>query len=335
MGGRFDIPKRCCRIAGQGAVIRPARNFQEFLVTVSIALVATFAAGCATAQKVAKKPASAPIALLTSNKADLVAQYNQQAQNVKTINAAVTMTLIAGSAYTGVIKQYHQVNGFILAQQPADIRVIGQVPVVGTNIFDMVSDGETFHIFIPSKNQFIIGPARLERPSATPIENLRPQHLTGAIFWTPIPPNAPVLFEEAGDTSDVPARYYVLTVVETANSSPSAAGEWQIARKIWVDRADLHVSRIQTYDPAGKMLSDTRYSEWDTFGTGRYPRQIAVNRPANDYELQIHVVRLTLNETITADHFVLQQPPGTQLVQVGNEPPAATPPNATTPESKP
>lgn len=335
MGGRFDIPKRRCRIAGQGAVIRPARNFQEFLVTVSIALVAMFVAGCATAQKAAKKPASAPIALLTSNKADLVAQYNQQSQNVKTINAAVTMTLIAGSAYTGVIKQYHQVNGFILAQQPADIRVIGQVPVVGTNIFDMVSDGETFHIFIPSKNQFITGPARLERPSATPIENLRPQHLTGAIFWTPIRSNAPVLFEEAGDASDVPARYYVLTVVGMVNSSASEASEWQIARKIWFDRADLHVSRIQTYDPAGKMLSDTRYSEWDTFGTGRYPRQIAVNRPANDYELQIHVVRLTLNEAITVDRFVLQQPTGTQLVRVGDEPPATTAPNTTTPESKP
>lgn len=335
MGGRFDIPKRRCQIADQGAVIRPARNFQKFLATVSIALIATFAAGCATSQKAAKKPASAPIALLTSNKANLVAQYNQQARNVKSINAAVTMTLIAGSAYNGVIKQYHQVNGFILARQPADIRVIGQVPVVGTNIFDMVSDGETFRIFIPSRNQFITGPARLERPSATPIENLRPQHLTGAIFWTPIPSNAPVLFEEAGDTSDVPARYYILTIVETANSSASEASEWQIARKIWFDRADLHVSRIQTYDPTGKMLSDIHYSEWDTFGTGRYPRQISVNRPANDYELQIHAVRLTLNEAITDDHFVLQQPPRTQLVRVGDEPPNATAPHNTTPESKP
>ncbi len=316
-------------------MIRPKRNFREFLATISIALVATFVAGCATSQKAAKTPASAPIALLTSTKTDLIAQYNQQAQNVKSINAAVTMTLIAGSAYTGVIKQYHQVSGFILAQQPADIRVIGQVPVVGTNIFDMVSDGKTFHIFIPSRNEFLTGPARLERPSAKPIENLRPQHLTGAIFWTPIPPSAPVLFEEAGDTSDVPPRYYVLTVVATANSSTPPSSEWEIARKIWFDRADLHVSRVQTYDPAGEILADIRYSDWDSFGAGRYPRQIAVNRPANDYELQIHVVRLTLNETVSADHFVLQQPPRTQLVRVGDEPPAGSTPSATTPEPKP
>ena len=68
------------------------------------------------------------------------------------------MTLTAGSAYTGVIKQYHEIKGFILAQKPSSIRVIGQAPVVGTNIFDMESDGEMFHIFIPSQNKFLSGP---------------------------------------------------------------------------------------------------------------------------------------------------------------------------------
>ena len=120
------------------------------------------------------------------------------------------MTLIAGSAYSGVIKQYHEVNGFILAKRPSDIRVIGQAPVVGTNIFDMESDGETFGIFIPPQNKFITGPARLERPSAKPIENLRPQHLLDAIFWQPVPEGAPVLIEEAGEGL---TQYYVLTLV--------------------------------------------------------------------------------------------------------------------------
>ena len=93
------------------------------------------------------------------------------------------MKLTAGSAYSGVIEQYHEVNGFILAARPADIRVIGQAPVVSKNIFDMVSDGSTFSIYIPSKNKFIVGPANLERRAEKPIENLRPQHLVDALFW--------------------------------------------------------------------------------------------------------------------------------------------------------
>ena len=51
-----------------------------------------------------------------------------------------------GSAYNGVINEYHEVKAFVLAARPSFIRMIGQVPVVGKTIFDMTSDGR-----IPSK----------------------------------------------------------------------------------------------------------------------------------------------------------------------------------------
>jgi len=286
------------------------------LLLVSAAIAAALGWGCAVSQPTATKPAGPPVALETASKADLIAAYNRQAAAVTSLNAGVTMTLTAGSAYTGVIKQYHQITGFILAQKPSDIRVIGQAPVVGTNIFDMVSDGETFKIFIPSQNKFVVGPANLERPSAKPIENLRPQHLINAVFWTPIPEDSPVLLEEAAEGV---SQSYVLTVVRGEAGGPQ---NWNLARKIWFDRANLNVSRIETYDPDGKLVSDVHYGNWDTFSGIRYPRQISLERPANDYRLDIGVTKLTLNETITADRFALKQPPGTQLERVGEDAPA-------------
>jgi hypothetical protein len=229
------------------------------------------------------------------------------------------MKLTAGTAYSGVIRQYHEVKGFILAQRPASIRVIGQAPIVGTNIFDMASNGETFDIYIPSKSKFLVGPANLQRESAQPIENLRPQHLTEAIFWAAIPQNEPVLFE-AGDESE--ARYYILTVVQngaTASDSTPAGAGWQIARKVWFDRADLTPARLQVYDLAGNVTTDVRYSQWDTFGAVRFARQIEVTRPAEDYGLQIGISKMTANQPITADKFQLQRPPGTELVRVAEE----------------
>jgi hypothetical protein len=276
-------------------------------------------------QTAATKPAGAPLPVMTATKPVLIASFNHQAEAVTSINASVTMTLTAGSAYTGVIKQYHQVTAFILAQKPLDIRVIGQLPVVGTNIFDMQSDGTTFHIFIRPEGKFIVGPANLERPSAKPIENLRPQHLTTAIFWQPISGHDPVLLEEA---SDGRSQYYVLTVVRRladGGDTDSGADNWEIARKIWFDRTDLKVSRVETYDPAGTIESDVQYSGWAAVGTDEYPRQIFINRPASAYQLQIGIVKLTLNQPISPDHFVLQQPAGTQLVQVGQESSEARP----------
>jgi outer membrane lipoprotein-sorting protein len=288
-------------------------------------------------QPVAKKPAGPPAPLQTATREDLIAQYNRQADGVTSINASVTMTLTAGSAYSGVIKQYHQVNGFILAEKPAKIRVIGQAPVVGTNIFDMESDGQTFNIFIPSQNKFLTGPANLERPSAKPIENLRPQHLTNAIFWQQIPDSAPVLMENA---SQAGGEYYVLTVIRIAGRSGSAPPEasprtnWEIARKIWFDRTNLKISRLQTYDAGGKIASDIRYTGWDAFDSVQYPRQIELSRPANDYALQIGITKATFNEPVPDDRFVLRKPPGAELVNVSESSPPTKVPASSPGEKK-
>jgi hypothetical protein len=252
--------------------------------------------------------------LETATKQQLVASYNALANAMQSLNAGVTMRLTAGTAYSGVIKQYHEVSGFILAQKPASIRVIGQVPIVGTNIFDMASNGEQFEIYVPSKNQFIAGRASLQRPSARAIENLRPQHLVEALFWTAIPEDGPVLFE-AGD--EVTAGYYTLTVVENATiGSATSPGEWTIGRKIWFDRSDLTITRLQVYDPDGSVSEDIQYRRWTSFGTERFPAEIDLTRPAEDYGLVIGITRLTVNQPITADKFQLNQPAGTELIDV-------------------
>ena len=253
-------------------------------------------------------PAQAPAPLQTATRSELIAKYAQLAESVHSINAAVTMQLTAGSAYSGVIEQYHQVNGFILAQKPSDIRVIGQAPVVSKNIFDMVSDGDTYHIFIPSKNQFLVGSAKQEKTSSKPIENLRPQHLTDAIFWRAIPDSEPILFEEAAQGT---AHDYVLTVIHQAGK------EWEIDRKIIFDRIDLSLSEIETYNSMGQVESEIHYSKWSSEGGPLYPRQISVNRPIEDYQFQIGVTRVTVNEAVEAGRFTLQQPEGSQLVRVG------------------
>jgi outer membrane lipoprotein-sorting protein len=299
----------------------------------SLAVLLTSAFGCSISHKTVVKPSQAPGPLQTATKQQLLDAYNHQARAIQSLNAGVTMKLTAGSAYSGVIEQYHEVNGFILAARPASVRVIGQAPVVSKNIFDMVSDGSTFSIYIPSKNKFIVGPANLERRAEKPIENLRPQHLVDALFWPAITEGTPVLFEEAAEGA---ARFYILTVVRSESprstsdpsdaasisadqpgSSQHPAANWEIARKIWFDRAGLHVSRIANFAAGGKVASDVAYANWQSTAATSYPWQINVTRPSDDYQLQITVNKLTVNEPIAPDRFSLPQPPGTDLVNLG------------------
>jgi hypothetical protein len=103
----------------------------------------------------------------------------------------------------------------------------------------------------------VTGAANLQRPSAKPIENLRPQHLTEALFWDPVPQGTPVLFH-AGDESE--ERYYILTILQNApeEGSTTAASakmgeDWQIAREVWFDRNDLSIARLQIYGSVGQF----------------------------------------------------------------------------------
>lgn len=286
---------------------------------VSAAVMACFASGCAASHKTVVKPGQAPAAVQTATREQLIENYNRQAEAIQTLNAGVAMKLTSGSAYSGVIEQYHEVNGFLLAARPASIRVIGQAPVIGKNIFDMVSDGKTFEISIPSKHKFVTGPVNVRRPSSKPIENLRPQHLTDALLSAALPTQSTVLFEESSEAN---VRYYVLTVLRAptgVNRAADSATDFEIAEKIWFDRADLHVARVEGFAAGGVVGSDVRYSDWQPAGERSYPRQIDIARPGEDYQLAIHINKLTLNAPLAADAFTLKQLAGEDLVRVGED----------------
>lgn len=264
-------------------------------------------------------PQSKPV-VRDATRDELLDKYNEIARAVKSVNATVELKPTAGSKYSGVIEEYHEVKAFLLAQRPASIRMIGQAPVVGTTIFDMASDSETFRVYIPSKIKFIAGPVATERTSEKPIENLRPQHLLDALLWPEIRKEESVLFEEFNDEI---ARYYILTVLRGGYRT-------EILRKIWFNRADLQVSRLQAFGPKGVLLSDVHVSDWQPLVTGQeipastapdrlnaFPRQIRIDRPHDDYRLDLQIAKLALNERLPPDRFELDQPPGTELVRVG------------------
>src|SRR6266700_6426485 len=184
---------------------------------------------------------------------ELFEAYNLIARSTKTLNATVELKPTAGSKYSGVIDEYHEVKAFLLAERPSEIRVIGQAPVIGKTVFDMASDGETFRVSIPTKNKFLVGSVANERNSSKPIENLRPQHLLDALLWPPIRKEEAVTMTEFNNEK---GRYYVLTVLR-------GGYQLEVLREVWFDRANLQVARIQTFGPRGILLSDASFSDWE------------------------------------------------------------------------
>src|SRR6266481_2337677 len=252
---------------------------------------------------------------------ELLEAYNLIAHNTKTLNGTVELKPTAGSKYSGVFDEYHEVKAFLLASRPAQIRVIGQAPVVGTTVFDMASDGAKFQVSIPSKKKFLVGAVAAEHASGKPIENLRPQHLLDALLWPEIRKEEAVTLREFNDEN---SRYYILTVLRGGH-------QLEVLREIWFDRADLQVTRMLNFGPKGVLLSDVRLADWQPLdgaagqggaatpsnGAASFPRTIRIDRPHDDYKLDLQVTKVTMNEEIPAKRFKLEPPAGYELVHVG------------------
>ncbi len=242
--------------------------------------------------------------------AELVKDVDAWSASIDTLEATVDFKPTTGSVYSGVIKEYHDVRGFILLKKPSMIRIIGQAPVVRTEIFDMVSDAQEFRVYIPPKNKFIVGKTNYQASAKNALENLRPQHILSALLMPQVSQPEEKYFAEEAETSG--RRYYVLSIVE-----PTAVGELEIKRKVWFDRSDLSISRLDLYGPGGSLQEEVHYANYRDFQQVEYPTEITVNRPADGYTLTITIESATFNKPIPPEKFELKKPPNATLVELG------------------
>jgi outer membrane lipoprotein-sorting protein len=252
---------------------------------------------------------------------ELVAKLNEQHAAVRSINAEAELVPTTGSAYSGVIEEYHDVKTFVLAQreyratdnpreaEAEKIRLIGQAPIVRKTVFDMVADEREFRILLPTKNKFIVGPTALERRSEKPIENLRPQHLLEALFLS-APASGPRAQAFLQENEFRGRRYYAVTEIVEAD------GAWRPARQWWFDRTDLSLVRAQSFDTEGRLLADIHYAEWKESDGIPYPRAIELVRPQEDYRLKLLVKKLALNQPLPPERFRLEPPAGVETVEL-------------------
>jgi len=247
--------------------------------------------------------------LLVADEASLLEAIKRQYDAIHDFSATVDMVPALGSAEKSKITEYKDVRGYILFRKPASLRMIGLYPVVRSKAFDMSSTGPGFNLYIPSKSLFITGANTVVQPSANKLENLRPEHFIDALLVKPVDPNTEkVLMENLTDEDEA---FYILHVVSQTE------GQLHLDRTIWFNRVNLQMQRQITFNPAGNILTDARYSDWKAYDNVPFPKHIEINRPQDEYGVVLDVVKMDINKGVTDDKFVLEQPGGTTLRTIG------------------
>jgi len=256
--------------------------------------------------------------LKSATKEELVARVNADSARIQTLNATVDIEASTGGSQKGKITEYQEIRGYILARKPGMLRMVGLFPVLRNRAFDMVSNGTTFRLWIPTKNRFIVGTNAVTQPSQQPLENLRPQHIYDALLLQPIDPENQIPVMEQGNEVLKDAKgketalrpEYVLNIIQRGDKG------WFLSRKIYFRRSDLEPYRQIVYDPNGYVATDAHYEAFQQYGEIEFPSQIMVWRPQEEYSVSIGILKLAVNAGLTDEQFALDQPSGAQLVRL-------------------
>ena len=262
--------------------------------------------------------------LKTASRQELIDLVNQQAAKIQTLDATVDIAVSVGGSQKGKVTEYKEIRGYILVRRPDMLRMVGLMPIVRNRAFDMVSDGKNFKLWMPTKNEFVVGRNEVSRPAKQPLENLRPQHIYDSLLLHEInPENQIAVLEQGNEEVQDPKTHkqviqpnYVLDVIQRGEQG------WYLARKIMFSRTDLNPERQIIYDLNGYVTSDVHYEDFQNYNGVMFPSTIEIWRPAEEYSVTLNIVKLTINKPLSNEQFALNQPPGSQLVDLDN--PAST-----------
>jgi Domain of unknown function (DUF4292) len=293
-------------------MIGGSRCSRTLLLLLLIAVVPL--GGCLSRSRpVALRMSTAPLQTATGKY--LVERSNAEATEIQTLKATVGITVSVGGSKLGKITEYQEIRGYILARKPSSLRMIGLFPILQSHVFDMVSSGQEFKLWIPSKNQFIVGDNEEARLSIEPLGNLRPQVIYDALLLQAVDLQTELAVLEASEHEviDHTTQKATLQPDYSLNIIKQNGRQWYLSRKVVFNRTDLRPNQQLLYDEHGSIVTAVHYDEYREINGVCFPTNIQIWRPREEYSIKLQVTKLTINEPIMDDQFVLQLPAGAGL----------------------
>jgi outer membrane lipoprotein-sorting protein len=234
---------------------------------------------------------------------------------IKTLNAQVLVTATTGGSNEGQEKEYTAFKGYIFVQKPKQMRLILQLPIIGSRAMDMVTDGGQFTLMMASKtgDKWVQGSNKVTTPSKNGLENLRPDVFLDSLLipgveadeYVSLTETTRVIAEETRRHDAVLEPVYELTI-----SRLKSGHTLQRERVLHISRVNMLPYQQDIYDANGQVVTQATYENFMTYQGQKFPSRITIKRPVDEYSLKIDVTKLTLNETFEADQFKLEVPAG-------------------------
>lgn len=260
----------------------------------------------------------APEMYRTTSVGVLEKQISDRDAAIQTLNASVLLTASTGGGKEGKVTTYTSFRGFIFVRKPKDLRVILQLPVLGSRALDMVSNGETFTLMMESTHgtRWIQGNNQVTKPSKNGLENLRPDVFFDSLLVPGVGPDEFVVLTESTRVL-APEEKHRDAIEEPdynmAVLKQKSGNMMQLERLIHISRVTMLPFQQDIYDDSGQVVTEATYDKYESFDGQQFPTVINIRRPLDEYTLKLQVTKLMLNQKLENDQFELKIPPGTTV----------------------
>jgi hypothetical protein len=268
-----------------------------------------------------------PEIVLNATLDQLLKQANERYDAIHSTTAFVQVVACTGGSLVGEIKCYPAFNGNIIIGKPEQIRVILQVPFVGSRALDMVSDGKNFKMLVPPKSCAIVGSDVVTNSSQKGLYSLRPAAVLDSLMIRGFSKDDLVSMTQDSRTYPNPKKRKELIEEPDYDIEFLSQPQGQVAhtlRVLHINRVDLLPYRQDIYNAEGKVATQAVYSNYQKFGKIDFPTRIEIQRPLDQLSLTITVNKRTnFNQKLDPDQFELGPIPENYATQNMDDPASA------------
>lgn len=246
---------------------------------------------------------------------ELLQKTIERYKNLDSMVLPIEISTMTGGSTQGVVKESINFKGYIIIEKPEMIHVLLLVPLLGSRALDMVSDGKSFKMFIPTKNCAIVG-SDVSLPSQKGLYSLRPAVILDSLLIQGRGADQVVSMTQDSRVVANPHKrkdYIQEPDYDIEFLSQPDGPVAHTLRVLHISRVNLLPYRQDIYNEDGKVATQAIYSNYEKFGDIEFPTKIVIQRPLDELGLTILVdkSKTKFNQKQLSDQFELVIPPGT------------------------
>ncbi len=285
-----------------------------------LAVLGVFWLGCNPKRTIEVTVPSRVLEAKSASLEELISLIDEYSAKVRTLTSnSMKVTFTSGRMESGQLQAYRSAPGYILLQRPHELLMNIQNPLTKTTILELLSVGDDFSLWLPSKDRCFEGSNSakefsFEDDSGTLEFTARPIHIIEAILPSKIPLEQKDVLIGVEEAQDAEAKYYIVSILHKA-------GEKKVfpSYKVWIERSELVIVLRQDYEDGGRFAGSVQYSNRVRVDGLSLPLSIRLERPLDGYTLEMRFRDWRLNSVLPENAFVRTPPAGAQVVHLNEK----------------